>query len=123
MLYKILADFVVLVHFLWILFLFLGAIWGSKHKAVKIVHLSGLRFAILIQVFDWYCPLTHLEFWLGSKHDSALVYTGSFIAHYPEQIVYLELSRPSVLLFTVFFLGFNAWFYLKRTKWCSFSDR
>jgi hypothetical protein len=113
---KILADFVVLVHFLWIVFLFLGAIWGSKHKAVKIVHLSGLLFAILIQVFDWYCPLTHLEFWLRSKHDPALAYTGSFIVHYVEQIVYIEVSRPLILVLTVFLLGFNTWFYLRKKK-------
>ena len=44
-----------------------------------VIHLSGLFFAILIQVFGWYCPLTHLEFWLRSKHDPALVYVGSFM--------------------------------------------
>jgi hypothetical protein len=113
---KILADFVVLVHFLWIVFLFLGAIWGSKHKAVKITHFSGLLFAILIQVFGWYCPLTHFEFGLRSKHDPALAYAGSFIVHYVEQIVYIELSRPLILVLTVFLLGFNAWFYLRKKK-------
>jgi len=113
---KILADFVVLVHFLWIVFLFLGAIWGSKHKAVKIAHLSGLLFSILIQVFGWYCPLTHFEFWLRSKHDPALAYAGSFIVHYVEQIVYIEFSRPLIRVLTVFLLGFNAWFYLRKKK-------
>ncbi len=116
MLYKILADMAVLVHFLWIFFLFLGAFWGVKNRVVKIFHLSGLGFAFVIQVFDWYCPLTHLEVWLRSKHDSTLSYTGSFIIHYMEKVVYIELSRVLVLFFTILLCGLNAWVYLKKRQ-------
>ncbi len=114
MVYKILADGVVLVHFLWIVFLFLGAIWGVKNKAIKVFHLSGLAFAFVIQIFNWYCPLTYLEVWLRSKHDSTLAYQGSFIIYYVEKIVYLELPRLVILLFTIFLCGFNLWIYLKK---------
>lgn len=116
MIYKILADGVVVIHFLWIVFLFIGAIWGIRNKAVKIFHLSGLVFAFIIQILDWYCPLTHVEVWLRSKHTSSLTYTGSFIIHYIEKIVYIELSRFLVLLFTFFLCGFNLWIYLKKKK-------
>ena len=116
MLYKILADSVVLIHFIWILFLFLGAFWGIKNKAVKILHLAGLVFAIIIQIVDWYCPLTYLEVWLRSKHNPELTYTGSFIIHYVEKIVYIELSRYLILIFTFFLCGFNAWVYLGKKK-------
>jgi len=112
--YKILADSVMLIHFLWIVFLFFGAFWGIKNRVIKIFHLSGLAFAFLIQIFNWYCPLTHLEVWLRSKHDSALSYTGSFIIHYVEKIVYIEISRYCILMFTLFLCGFNVWFYLKK---------
>jgi hypothetical protein len=114
MVYKILADIVVLVHFLWILFLFFGAIWGVRNRGIKIFHLSGLAFAFIIQVCDWYCPLTHLEVWLRSKHSPALTYEGSFIIHYVEEIVYIDLSRYLVLVLTIFLCGFNAWFYLRK---------
>ena len=116
MLYKILADIVVLIHFLWILFLFFGAIWGRINKAVKLFHLCGLAFAFIIQVFDWYCPLTHLEIWLRLRHSPTLTYTGSFIIYYVEAIVYIELSRALVLILTIILCGFNAWIYLKRKK-------
>jgi len=116
MLYKILADIVVLTHFLWILFLFFGAFLGKRNKALKIFHLSGLFFALFIQIFDWYCPLTHLEVWLRSKHDPGLIYSASFLIHYVERFVYIELSRSSILASTIFLFGFNAWFYLKK-KW------
>jgi len=116
MIYKILADGVVVIHFLWIVFLFIGAIWGIKNKPLKIFHLSGLIFAFVIQILDWYCPLTHLEVWLRSKHTSSLTYTGSFIIHYIEKIVYIEFSRFLVLVFTFFLCGLNLWIYLKKKK-------
>jgi len=116
MIYKILADSVVLTHFLWIFFLFFGAIWGIKNKAVKIFHVSGLIFAFVIQIFGWYCPLTYLEVWLRSKHDIALTYTGSFIIHNVEKIVYIELSRTLIFFFTLLLCGFNVWFYLRKRK-------
>jgi hypothetical protein len=116
MFYKILADSVVLIHFLWVIFLLFGATLGVKNKAVRIFHLSGLAFAFIIQIFGWYCPLTYLEVWLRSKHDFALTYTGSFIIHYVEEIVYIELSRTLILFFTILLCGLNIGFYLKKRK-------
>ncbi len=119
MVFRIVGDFVVLIHFLWIIFLFFGAVLGIRYKGIKIIHLSGLCFAILIQVFDWYCPLTHLEFWLRSKSDPLTTYAGSFIAHYAEKLVYLELSRSLIFGFTILLCAFNGWFYLRKTKYSS----
>ena len=114
--YKILADIVVLLHFLWIVFLFLGAFWGIKNKRVKVFHLSGLAFAFVIQIFDWYCPLTYLEIWLRSKHAPFLTYAGSFIIHYMEKIVYIEISRSLVFVLTIFLCGLNAWLYFRKRR-------
>jgi len=120
MLCKILADIVVLVHFLWIVFLFLGAVWGVKNKVIRVFHLSGLFFAILIQVFGWYCPFTHLEFWLRSKHDPALTYTGSFVIYYVEKVIYLELSQTTIFIFTIIICVYNTLFYFRKFMWLSF---
>ncbi|MBM4305708.1 MAG: DUF2784 domain-containing protein [Deltaproteobacteria bacterium] len=114
MVFKILADSVVLIHFLWIVFLFLGGLWGKRNKVIKIFHLSGLGFALVIQLFDWFCPLTHLEVWLRAKHHPDLAYAGSFIIYYVERIVYMEISRTIVLLFTVLLFCFNIWIYLRK---------
>lgn len=112
--YKILADITVLIHFLWIVFLFLGGLWGRRNRFIKIFHLSGLAFALVIQLFDWFCPLTHLEVWLRTKHHPDLAYAGSFIIHYLERIVYLEISRTVVFLFTLLLIVFNLWIYLRK---------
>ena len=116
MLHKISADFVVSVHFLWILFLIFGALLGVRNRAIKYIHLSGLLFAILIQIFGWYCPLTHLDFWLRSRHNPSIAYAGSFIIHYVERLVYLEISQTMVLVFTIFLSLFNLWVYLRMRK-------
>lgn len=114
--YKIFADIIVLIHFFWIVFLVFGAFLGTKNRAIKIFHISGLAFAFVIQIFDWYCPLTHLEIWLRGKQDAALAYNGSFIIHYLEKIIYIEVSRWIILVLTIFILGFNLWVYLRRKR-------
>jgi predicted branched-subunit amino acid permease len=114
MFYKVLADITVLVHFLWIVFLFLGALWGRRSRTVKIFHLSGLAFALIIQIFDWFCPLTHLEVWLRERHNPGLTYAGSFIIYYVEKIVYIEISHYIVLIVTLLLSGFNIWIYLRK---------
>jgi hypothetical protein len=114
--YGMLADGVVLIHFLWILFLVFGAFWGVKNSAVSILHISGLVFAVVIQLFDWYCPLTYLEAWLRSKQNLATSYPSSFIIYYVQKIVYIELSRSTIILLTFPLCGFNAWLYLRKKK-------
>lgn len=112
--YKILADIVVIIHFLWIVFLIFGALPGVRNKAVKIFHISGLVFAFVIQIFGWYCPLTHLEVWLRGKHDPSLAYAGSFIIHYLEGLIYIEIPAQLIFSLTLLLTVFNVWFYLRR---------
>lgn len=116
MLYKVLADTVVFLHLLWIVFLIFGAFWGVRDRRVKFLHISGLLFAVAIQVFGWYCPLTDLETWLRSKHDPSLSYRGSFIVHYMEKLIYVELPRSLIFALTVVLILGNVWFYLRKTK-------
>ncbi len=113
-LYKILADTTVFIHFFWILFLFLRALLGVRNKVIMYTHLCGLLFAILIQILGWYCPLTHLEFWLRSRHNSSIAYVGSFIIHYLERLVNLEISPIGVLQATIGLIIFNSWLYLRK---------
>ena len=113
------ADAVVVVHLLWIVFLFIGAWWGRKRLAAGIVHVGGLLFALLIQITGWYCPLTILEYALREKAGSqAGAYTGSFIAHYAAKLVYLDVSRGLVFAATLLLIGVNAWLYIRRPRQC-----
>ena len=110
MLYRVLADIVVIVHLLWVLFLITGAYWGGKHRAVMIVHGSGMLFAVVIQLFGWYCPLTHLEAWLMVKQ-GASSYPGSFIGHYAYRLVYIDVPPSMITFLTILLAVATAWAY------------
>ena len=114
--FSILADIVVFVHLLWIVFLIIGSIPGVRYPLVKIIHIAGLAFSVIIQLVGWYCPLTHLEIWLRMRHDPMVSYTGSFISHYIEQIVYLEVSRRTLFVITILLVVFNVCIYGRRKK-------
>lgn len=111
MIYKVLADITVLAHFLWVLFIVLGVLWGRKNRAVRIVHLSGIGFAISLQLLGWYCPLTHLEVWLRQRQAPGLGYPGSFIAHYLEEVIYVQVSIRALLVPTLALLAVTLWVY------------
>ena len=96
--YSILADIVVAVHLLWIMFLIFGALVGRRVRWAMWLHLGSLGFSVFLQVFGWLCPLTHLEVWLRGKSGGA--YSGSFIQHYVEKLVYLDVSRTAVFIGT-----------------------
>jgi hypothetical protein len=111
MIFMVLADIVVAIHFLWIMFLIFGAIAGIRYRAAKYIHIAGLFFAMVIQVFGWYCPLTHLEVWLRYHRDPSLTYEGSFITYYIEKLVYLNISPSILIILTIVLVLFNVWFY------------
>jgi uncharacterized membrane protein len=116
MFYGIMADVVVFLHFLWIIFLIFGAFIGRRYKWIKRVHIAGLCFALTIQGFGWYCPLTYLEIWLRKMHDPSTSYSGSFIINYVQKIVYIELPAKVILIMTIFLVLMSAWLYLHKPK-------
>jgi hypothetical protein len=113
-LYKIAADITVLIHFSWIVFLIFGAIIGRYINWVKILHISGLGFALLIQIAGWYCPLTYIEIWFRNRGDPSGTYKASFIINYVEKIVYIELPGKFIMLATVIILIISATIYLYK---------
>ena len=113
--YGFLADAVVALHFLCILFLIFGGWWGSKTRRVGRIHLAGLAFACLVEGFDWYCPLTHLEVWLRREGAQA-GYAESFITHYLSSLIYIDLPHPLIVSLTMALCAANAWLYLFKGK-------
>jgi hypothetical protein len=110
--YQILADITVVFHLFWILFLVFGVIPGLKIKWIRIAHLSGLGFSIILQIKGWYCPLTYLESWLRGK--AGWTYSGSFIRHYVEELVYLDVSRTAIFIGTLVVVGLTVWLYVVK---------
>lgn len=115
MVWHLLADLVVGLHLLWILFLILGALPGRRLPWVKVLHLAALAFSLALQLFGWICPLTRLEVWLRAQGDPASGYAGDFLAHYAESLVYLQLPPAVVLAATVVIASLSAWAYWPDT--------
>ena len=113
--YARLADTVVLIHFLWILFLLLGGWWGRRYGWVGRIHVAGLAFAFLVEGCDWYCPLTHLEVWLREKGAHA-GYHDSFLTHYLNKLIYIEVPHTPIVMLTLLLCLGNIWLYLRARK-------
>jgi len=117
MLYRVLADITVLVHSLWVGFIIFGALWGRRNRTVRIVHLSGLGLAVFLNLIGVYCPLTYIEVWLRQRHSPSLGYPGSFLAHYLEELIYVELSMRVMLVLTLLLLAVTLWAYFGSNLW------
>jgi len=109
--YSLFADIVVGIHFLWILFLIFGAIPGSRFMWVRILHICSLIFSVTLQLNNWICPLTHLEVWLRAR--SGWIYSGGFIRHYVEKLVYLEAPHWVTFAGTLVVIAVTALIYLR----------
>jgi len=87
MLYRLLADFVVLFHFVFIVFVLVGGLLACRWKRLAWVHLPSTVWGVLNEVFGLWCPLTPLENWLRETGGGAR-YQAGFIEHYIMPIVY-----------------------------------
>ncbi len=107
MIYKLLGDIVIMIHFLWILFILFGFLVALKWPRLSLVHVAGLVFALVLNVAGWYCPLTHLENYLKSLCDPQLTYKGSFIINRLEGIIYLDLQAAYLRLGAIAWVALN----------------
>jgi hypothetical protein len=117
MIYRTLADFVVLVHLLFILFTVFGGFLGLLSKRWFRIHLPSVLWAVVIEFTGWVCPLTPLENLLRIKGEIAVYETG-FIENYIVPLIYPDLlSRSFQITLGFFVLVLNIliyWYVLHR---------
>lgn len=87
MVYRVLADAVMLVHFAFILFVAVGALLAWRWPRLAFAHLPALAWSAGTVTIGFPCPLTRLEKALDRRADSD-VYDGGFIDQYVEDVVY-----------------------------------
>ena len=113
MIYKILADALIIVHFTFILFVCLGGLLLFKSKKIAWLHIPAAFWGAVIEFTGWICPLTPLENQLRFKAEIE-VYSGGFIEHYLIPIIYPEgLTRPIQWILGSAVILLNLMFYLK----------
>ncbi len=111
MVYRLLADLVVLVHFGFVLFVILGGILVLRWKRVVWVHLPAAAWGAIVEFLGWICPLTPLEIWLRVMAGQSGYQTG-FIAHYLLPLLYPQnLTRDTQIWLGVLVLCLNLAIY------------
>ncbi|MGZ6219753.1 MAG: DUF2784 domain-containing protein [Syntrophales bacterium] len=113
--YRISADLVIFVHFLWIAFVILGfpAFLYFNLPRWRVFHLLALIAMLIMQLTRTICPLTYLETYLKSKGESNRVYPGQFTIDTIEKVIYVEdLTLEKITYATIIFLAlvlFSFW--------------
>ncbi len=98
MLYRILADLVVLLHFAFVAFVVLGGLLALRWPKVAWLHLPAVAWGAFVEVYLHYCPLTPLENRLREQGGLETYGTG-FIDHYIIPVIYPPGLTPSMQLF------------------------
>jgi hypothetical protein len=85
--YRILADLVVGVHALFVVFVVAGGLLALRWPWVVAAHLPAAAWGAMIELQGWICPLTPLEKSLRAAAGQA-GYPGGFIEHYVLPVLY-----------------------------------
>lgn len=87
MAYRVLADLVVGLHALFVVFVVAGGLLALSRPWVAAVHLPAAAWGALIEFRGWICPLTPLENSLRASAGQG-GYQGGFIEHYLLPVLY-----------------------------------
>jgi hypothetical protein len=69
-----------------------------------------MAYGVLIEIFDWYCPLTYVEQYLRMKSGRG-IYHEAFIAHYVNRFIYLDVPQWSLIVVASIVLATNLGLY------------
>ena len=111
MTYKVLADLVVVFHFLFIVFAMIGGVLALRWRWIAWLHLPCVAWGAAVELTGRICPLTPLENSLRAAGGAA-GYPGGFIEHYLLAAIYpAGLTRDIQLVLAGILLSFNGVVY------------
>ena len=95
MIYRALANGVVLVHAAFVAFVMLGGFLAWRWRAVVWAHVPAALWGAAIEYGGWICPLTPLENALRTQAGLE-GYRGGYVEHYVIPLLYpAGLTRPA----------------------------
>ena len=88
------ADLLMIIHFLWALFMFLGLPLGLwlRSPALRWIHFMGMSLTAAFAITGMYCPLTVWEESLRQSADGNFGFDGGFLAHHLSSILYPQIE-------------------------------
>tara|TARA_R110002096_G_scaffold416576_2_gene619548 strand:- start:404796 stop:405179 length:384 start_codon:yes stop_codon:yes gene_type:complete len=117
MTFHLLADMLVMLHLLFIIFVTLGGLLVFRWPFIAWFHVPAFLWGGGIAILGWICPLTYLENDLRERA-GASGYTGGFIEYYLLPIIYPErlfgdFPRGGFIAIGIFVFVLNAFIYWK----------
>mgnify|MGYP001828111971 FL=1 len=119
MIYRLLADLVVLAHFGFIVFVLLGGLLAFRWQWMPWLHVPAMAWGGFIELTGRICPLTPLENALRRAGGLA-EYSQSFTEQYIVPIVYpagLTRELQVMMGFVLILLNISIYGYLAWHRW------
>lgn len=111
MIYRLLADLILVLHFCFVLFAIFGGLLVLRWRCVWKFHLPALIWSFSVQYFVWICPLTDWENYFRGLGGEA-GYEGGFIEYFISAILYPGIITPQIhLLLAISLVVFNLLVY------------
>jgi hypothetical protein len=118
-LYRALADLVVIAHFTFIVFVVFGGLLVLRRWWLSMAHLPAVAWGISIELSGGLCPLTPLENHFR-RLSGSVGYSGGFIEHYLLPLIYpanLEREMQILLAALVFLVNLAVYGLAVRQLW------
>lgn len=96
--YNILANVIVVAHFLFIIFVVCGGLLVIRWPKIAFLHLPATVWGAVVEFSGWICPLTPLENHFRSLAGNDL-YEGDFIVRYLIPIIYPDNLTINIQIF------------------------
>ena len=113
MIYRLLADLVVILHLSFVFFVVLGGFLLSRWPKLVYAHVPVAVWGALIEFAGWICPLTPLENRLRARGGQA-GYEGGVVEHYIIPVLYPQaLNRNIQYTLGFFVLAVNIIAYMR----------
>ncbi|HXI99138.1 MAG TPA: DUF2784 domain-containing protein [Gemmatimonadaceae bacterium] len=107
MIYRALADLILALHLVFVLFVVLGGLLVLRWPRTAWLHIPAAVWGVLIEYTGWICPLTPLENSFRTRGGEA-GYSGGFIEHYIQPVLYpAGLTRGTQIVLGSFVLLLN----------------
>jgi hypothetical protein len=87
LIFRALADLILVVHLTFVLFVVLGGLLVLRWPRAAWLHIPAAIWGVLIEYTGWICPLTPLENSLRMRGGEA-GFSGGFIEHYIQPVLY-----------------------------------
>lgn len=114
---RVAAEAVLLLHLLWCVWVLLGWTVARGRRVLRMLHITSLAYAIVIELLPWPCPLTVAETQLEARAGVEPAH-GPFLVHVLDAMVYPNLPERLVVgvavVVCVVILGVYLRRYLRR---------